>query len=162
MRKKVDPKRIERLEAFARSRRIEDAKKRHLEAFSKMSEEEVASAYLALKQIQEEEDPRKGDTLFKSGLATIEHLEERGKLGWQRYCETGAQAAVVNFCEAIDGEGSSVTMSSQRVDFGILFEGPKPSSSRLAGIRFHFERLASESEKKALSERLRVGREVGR
>ena len=42
MRKKADHKRIEQLEAFARRLKIEDAKKRHLESISKLSDEEFA------------------------------------------------------------------------------------------------------------------------
>jgi hypothetical protein len=59
LRKKVDPRRIERLEAFARSLKIEDAKKRHLESLSKMSDEEVASMIFAIRQFYEveEKDP---------------------------------------------------------------------------------------------------------
>ncbi len=137
-------KRIERLEASVRSLKVEDAKRRHLESISKMSDEEVASVYFALEQIQdvaEKEDPRKADQLFRSGLAATERLEERARLGWRRFCEAGGQAAVVDFCEAIDGEGASVTAPSGQVDFGALFEGLESSSSRLAGVRFHLKRL---------------------
>ncbi len=153
MSRRVDPKRIERLEAFARSMKVEDAKRRHLESLSKMSDEEVASEWFAHKQIKEvvEEDPCKADELFRSGVYATERFEERARLGWRRFCETGGQAAVVDFCEAIDGEGASVTAPSEQVDFGVLFEGPKPPSSRVAGVRFHLERLATEPEKKAHS-----------
>ncbi len=154
MRKKADHKRIEQLEAFARRLKIEDAKKRHLESISKLSDEEFASLVFALKQIHEviKEDSCKGEKLFKSGLAATERLEEKARPGWRRFCETGGQAAVVDFREATDGKQSP---SATHRDVGVLFEGPKPSSSRVAGIRFHWERLATEPEKKALRGRRR-------
>jgi hypothetical protein len=150
VRKQVDPKRIERLEAFARSLQIEDARKRHLESLAKMSDEEVASMIFALRQIDkvEEEDPWRGEALFRSGSAAMERLEERARLGWRRYCETGGHAAVVDYCEATDGESSlSGTPCLDRRGIEVLFEGEKPGKERCKGVRFHLDRLAGESEK---------------
>ena len=119
MRRKVGLKRIERLEAFALGLRVEDAKRRHLESLSKMSEEDLASLYFAAEQPSE-----MSEELFRSGLATTEHLEERVRLGWQRFCETGGHAAVSDFRGATDGK---VSPSGTPWDHKVLFEGLKHS-----------------------------------
>ena len=59
-----------------------------------------------------------------SGLATTEHLEERVRLGWQRFCETGGHAAVSDFRGATDGK---VSPSGTPWDHKVLFEGLKHS-----------------------------------
>ena len=152
MRRKGYLKRIEDLEAFALSLRVEDARRRHMESLSKMSAEEEASLYVAFIHIKEvrKEEPGKDDELFGSGLAATEHLDERGRLGWRRYCETGGQAAMWDFHKATEGK---VSPSGTPWDIRVLVEGFKPSSSRQESIRFHFNRLATEPEKKALFER---------
>ena len=152
MSRKVDLKRIVRLEAFACSMKVEDAKRRHVESLSRMSDEELVRLYLALTQIREaaKEDPCKGEELFESGLAATEHLEERARPGWRRLCETGAQAAVVDFFEATDGK---VSPTGTPWDVGVLFEG-NPFRNRRAGIRFHLDRLTSESERRDLRARI--------
>jgi hypothetical protein len=154
MRKKIDLKRIENLEASVRSLKVEDGKRRHVEAIWKMSDEELASQYFALEQIWElaEGDPYKHDELFRAGLATTELLVERARLGWRRFCETGGQAGLVDFWEAIhSGVTKWGTPDPDRV-FDILFEGLNPSRSRLKGITAHRKQLAREPEKKDLSE----------
>jgi hypothetical protein len=152
VRRKEYLKRIERLEAFALALRVEDAKRRHLEAWSKMSDEEEANLYFAAEHLKEvkKEDPGRAEELIRSGLAATKHFHERGRLGWRRYCETGALAALLDFCKATDGK---VSPSGTPRDVNVLFKGPKPSSNRNADVRFHMYRLATESEKKALSER---------
>ncbi len=152
MRRKVDPRRIERLEAFALSLRVEDAKRRHRDSWSKMSDEELAHLYFAIEQIEEvmKEDPGQAEELFSSGLAATEHFEERARLGWRRYCETGAHAAMLDFLKATEGK---VSPSGTPWDTKGLCEGPRSSSSRKGSVRLHIYRLATESEKQALSER---------
>lgn len=155
MRKKIDLKRIENLEASVRSLKVEDGKRRFLEANSKMSDEELASlVHFALVQIWElaEKDPYKHDELFWAGLATTELLEERARLGWRRFCETGGQAGVVDFWEAIHSGVTKWGTPDPKTAIDILFDAPKLPRSRRAAIRFHRERLAREPEKKDLSE----------
>jgi hypothetical protein len=106
-------------------------------------------AFQHLKEVKKE-GPGKDDELFRSGLAATEHLDERGRLGWRRYCETGGQAAMWDFHKATEGK---VSPSGIPWDFKVHFELPKTSSSHKADERFHLNRLATESEKKALSER---------
>jgi hypothetical protein len=152
VRRKADLKRIERLEAFALALRLEDTRRRLLEARSEMSDEELARLYFALQHLKEgtKEDPGKAEELFRSGLAATEHLDERGRLGWQRLCETGAHAAMWDFLEATEGK---VSPSGTPWDIKVLLEGHKLSSSRKGSVRLHIYRLATESVKKALSER---------
>ena len=142
MSKKAQRKRVERLEAFARSMKIEDAKRRHVESFAKMTDEEVASFGLAVEQLGQEEDPSKIYELFRSGLATTEYLEERGRLGWRAFCETGGQKALVDFCEAHeDDEGSATRTPGFRGNLKVLFEGVDYEDRRIKGIKFHRARL---------------------
>jgi hypothetical protein len=100
-------------------------------------------AFQHLKEVKKE-GPGKDDELFRSGLAATEHLDERGRLGWRRYCETGGQAAMWDFGEATAGK---VSPSGTPWDVAVLFEGLKRSSSHKASVRFHLNRLATESEK---------------
>ena len=137
--RKVDPRRIERLEAFERSLKVQDAKRRLWESYSMMSDEEMASLYFALVQIDEQEDPWGGEALFGSGLASAERLEERARLGWQRFCETGGQAAMMDFFRATD-DGSTNSLSEGR-PIGVLYEGVRTEKKRKEGITFHINRL---------------------
>ena len=142
MSKKAYRKRIERLEAFAHAMKIEDAKRRHVESFAKMTDEEMASFGLAVQQIGQEEDPSKIYELFSSGLATAEYLDERGRLGWRAYCETGGQTALVDFCEAHeDDEGSATRTPGFRGNLKVLFDGVDYGDRRIKGIKFHRARL---------------------
>jgi hypothetical protein len=152
VRRKEYLKRIERLEAFALALRVEDAKRRHLEAWSKMSDEELASLYFAAEQLKEvrKEDPGRAEELIRTDLAATEHFEERARLGWQRLCETDALAALLDFVEATEGK---VSPSGTPWDDKLLFERQKLTSSRNASVRLHKYRLATESEKRDLCER---------
>jgi hypothetical protein len=137
--RKIDPRRIERLEAFERSLKVQDAKRRLWESFSIMTDEEMARLYLALLEIWEEEDPWEGEALFGGGSRSAERLEDRGRAGWQRWCETGGHAAVMDFCRATD-DGSSKSLLEGR-PFEVLFEGVRFEKERKEGISFHINRL---------------------
>lgn len=153
MSKKADRKRIERLEAFVRSLIVEDTRKRHVESFAKMTDEEAASVGFAVEQFGQEEDPWKADELFRSGLAAIEYLDERGKRGWRAYCETGGQAAVVEFSDAHEDEGRP-KRPGLKGDLRVIFEGINPGSRRTKSIKLHRARLAGQEleQKKDSSE----------
>ena len=143
MSKKSNRKRIERLEAFARATRIEDAKRRHVESFAQMSGEEIASFTFALYQIREvqKEDPWKAFELFRSGLATTEYLDERGKLGWRAFCETGGQRATVEFSDAHEDKGRP-RRPFLKGDLNALFYDVNLGSRRIKSLLFHRARLA--------------------
>ena len=154
--KKADRKRVERLEAFVRSLKIEDAKKRHVESFTKMTDEEVASLGFALNQLREaeKEDPWKTLELFRSGMAATEYFDGKGRFGWRAFCETGGQAAVVDFSDAHeDDEGSATRAPGLKGNPKVLFEGVDYGNRRIKGINFHRARLAGqEPEKKDFAE----------
>jgi hypothetical protein len=148
--RKVDSRRIERLEAFERSLKVQDAKRRLWESYSMMSDEEMARFYFALVQLCEEEDLWEGEALFGGGLASAERLEERARLGWQRFCETGGQAAMMDFFRATD-DGSTNSLSKGR-PFKLLYEGVRVEKKRKEGISFHINRLGGRrGSKKALA-----------
>ena len=148
--RKIDPKRIERLEAFERSLKVQDARRRVWESYSSMTDEEMASLYFALVQIHEQEDPWEGEALFGSGSAATERLEERGRPGWQRWCETGGHAAVMDYDRATDDK-SSKSLFGGRPREG-LYEGVRFEKKRKEGIRFHIDRLGGKrGSKKALA-----------
>jgi hypothetical protein len=130
--KKAYLKRIERLEAFVRSLKIEDAKKRHLESLAKMSDEEKSSVTLFAAHYGKvwKEDPHKADELFRSGLAALEQLDEGARFGWRAYCETGGQAAMVDFSDAHEDKGSTSRTPGLKGDLDVLFEGVVPRSRR--------------------------------
>ena len=104
-----------------------------------MTDEEMASLYFALLQMCEQEDLWEGEALFAGGLASAERLEERARLGWQRFCETGGQAAMMDFYRATD-DGSSKSLSEGR-PIGVLYEGVRVEKKRKEGITFHINRL---------------------
>ena len=148
--RKIDPRRIERLEAFERSLKVQDCKRRVWESFSMMTDEEMARLYFAFVQLCDKEDLYDGEALFGGGLASAERLEERARPGWQRFCETGGQAAVMDFCWATD-DGSTNSLSEGR-PFGLLYEGVRVEKKRKEGIRFHIDRLGGKrGSKKALA-----------
>jgi hypothetical protein len=146
--RKIDPRRIERLEAFERSLKVQDAKRRLWESYSIMTDEEMARFSFALAQMCEEEE---GEALFGGGLASTELLEERVRPGWQRFCETGGQAAMMDFFRATD-DGSTKSLSWGR-PYRVLYEGVSPVKKRKEGIRFHINRLGGRrgSKKKDLA-----------
>jgi hypothetical protein len=147
--RKIDPRRIERLETFERSLKVQDAKRRLRESYSMMSDEEMASLYFALLQMCEQEDLWEGEALFGGGLASAERLEERARPGWQRFCETGGHAAMMDFYRATDDE-STKSLSEGR-SIGVLYEGARTEKKRKEGIRFHIDRLGGKrGSKKAL------------
>jgi len=114
-----------------------------------MTDEEMASFYFALAQMCDEGGLWDGEALFGGGLASAERLEERARLGWQRFCETGGQAAMMDFCRATD-DGSTKSLSKGR-PFRVLYEGVSPVKKRKEGIRFHIDRLGGKrGSKKAL------------
>jgi hypothetical protein len=137
--RKIDPRRIAHLEAFERSLKVQDAKRRLWESYSIMTDEEMASFYFALVRMCGEEGLWDGQELFEGGLASTERLEERARPGWQRFCETGGQAAMMDFCRATD-DGSTNSLSKGR-PFRVLYEGVSPVKKRKEGIRFHIDRL---------------------
>ena len=147
--RKIDPRRIERLEAFERSLKVQDCKRRLWESYSMMTDEEMASLYFAFVQLCDKEWD--GEALFAGGLASAERLEERARPGWQRFCETGGQAAMMDFCRATD-DGSTNSLSEGR-PFGLLYEGVRVKQKRKEGLSFHIERLGGKrgSKKKALA-----------
>ena len=149
--RKVDSRRIERLEAFERSLKVQDAKRRLWESYARLTDEEMASLYFALLQLCDEEALWDGEALFEGGLASAERLEERARPGWQRFCETGGQAAVMDFCRATD-DGSTNSLSKGR-PFRLLYEGIRVEQKRKEGIGFHINRLGGwrGSKKKALA-----------
>ena len=148
--RKIDPRRIKRLEAFERSLKIQDAKRRVWKSFSMMTDEEMASLYFAFVQLCDKEDLWEGEALFGGGLASAERLEERARPGWQRFCETGGQAAMMDFCRATD-DGSTKSLSEGR-PFRVLYEGVSPVKKRKEGIRFQLDRLGGRrGSKKALA-----------
>ena len=147
---KIDPRRIERLEAFERSLKVQDAKRRLWESYSMMSDEEMASYYFALAQMCDEGGLWEGEALFAGGLASTERLEERARPGWQRFCETGGQAAMMDFYRATD-DGSTNTLTWGR-PIRLLYEGVRTEKKRKEGITFHVNRLGGrrDSKKKSL------------
>jgi len=149
--RKIDIRRIERLEAFERSLKVQDATRRLWESCARMTDEEMASLYFAFVQLCDKEDLWEGEALFAGGLATAERLEERARLGWQRFCETGGQAAMMDFFRATD-DGSTNSLSKGR-PIGVLYEGVRVEKKRKEGIRFHIDRLGGKrrSKKKALA-----------
>ncbi len=149
--RKIDSRRIERLEAFERSLKVQDARRRVWESYARMTDEEMASLYFALVEIHEQEDPWEGEALFGSGSAATERLEERGRPGWQRWCETGGHAAVMDYHRATD-DGSTNSLSEGRPREG-LYEGVRFEKKRKQGIIFHVDRLGGRrgSKKKALA-----------
>jgi hypothetical protein len=148
--RKIDRRRIERLEAFERSLKVQDAKRRLWGSYSSMTDLEMASLYFALVQFCEEEDLWEGEALFAGGLASAERLEERARLGWQRFCETGGQAAMMDFYRATD-DGSSKSLTGGR-PIGVLYEGVRIERKRKEGITFHINRLGGKrGSKKALA-----------
>jgi hypothetical protein len=148
--RKIGTSRIARLEAFERSLKMRDAKRRLWESYSMMSDEEMARFYFALVQIFEHEDPWEGEALFAGGLASAERLEERARPGWQRFCETGGHAAMMDFYRATD-DGSSKSLTGGR-PIGVLYEGVRTERKRKEGITFHINRLGGKrGSKKALA-----------
>ena len=137
--RKIDPRRIERLEAFERSLKVQDAKRRLWESYSIMTDAEMASFYFALVRMCGEEGLWDGQELFEGGLASTERLEERARLGWQRFCETGGQAAMMDFFRATD-DGSSNSLTWGR-PYKVLYEGVSLEKKRKEGITFHINRL---------------------
>jgi hypothetical protein len=137
--RKIDSRRIARLEAFERSLKIRDAKRRLWEIYSMMTDEEMACLYFALVQIWEEEDPWEGEALFGGGLASAERLEDRGRPGWQRWCETGGHAAMMDFYRATD-DGSTNSLTRGR-PVAVLYEGVRVEKKRKERISFHVDRL---------------------
>jgi hypothetical protein len=153
--KKAQRKRIERLEALVRSKKIEDAKRRHAESFAKMTDEEVASFGFAVQQIAREKNPPKTLELFRGGLAATEYFDEKGRLGWRAFCETGGQAAVVDFSDAHeDDEGSATRTPGLKGDPKVLGEGLNLGNRRTKNIKLHRARLAGQEpeQKKDSSE----------
>jgi hypothetical protein len=149
--RKINSRRIERLEAFERSLKVQDCKRRLWESYSMMTDAEMASLYFAFVQLCDKEDLWEGEALFAGGLASAERLEERARPGWQRFCETGGQAAMMDFCRATD-DGSTNSLSEGR-PFGLLYEGVRVKQKRKEGLSFHIERLGGKrgSKKKALA-----------
>jgi hypothetical protein len=137
--RKIDPRRIARLEAFERSLKVQDAKRRMWESYSIMTDEEMASFYFALVQMCDEGGLWDGEALFAGGLASTERLEERARPGWQRFCETGGQGAMMDFFRATD-DGSTKSLSKGR-PYRVLYEGVKLEKKRKEGISFHIDRL---------------------
>ena len=137
--RKIDPRRIERLEAFERSLRVQDAKRRLWESYSTMTDEEMARFSFALAQMCDEGGRWDGEELFAGGLASTELLEERARPGWQRFCETGGQAAMMDFFRATD-DGSTKSLSKGR-PVRVLYEGVSLEKKRKEGISFHADRL---------------------
>ena len=84
-------------------------------------------------------------------MASTERLEERARPGWQRFCETGGQAAMMDFYRATD-DGSSKSLFGERPREG-LYEGVRFEKKRKEGITFHVNRLGGRrgSKKKALA-----------
>lgn len=148
--RKIDPRRIERLEAFELSLKVQDAKRRLWESYSIMTDEEMASFSFALGQMCEEGGLWDGEALFAGGLASTERLEERARPGWQRFCETGGQAAMMDFFRATD-DGSTKSLSKGR-PYRVLYEGVSLEQKRKEGITFHINRLGGKrGSKKALA-----------
>ena len=144
--RKIDSRRIERLEAFERSLKVQDARRRVWESYGMMSDEEMASLYFALVQIDEQEDLWEGEALFGSGLAATERLEERGRAGWRRWCETGGHATVMDYYRATD-DGSTKSLFGERPREG-LYEGVRFEKKRKEGISFHIDRLGGKRASK--------------
>ena len=148
--RQIDPKRIERLEAFERSLKVQDAKRRLWESYSIMTDEEMARLYFALVRMCGEEGLWDGEELFAGGLASTELLEERARPGWQRFCETGGQAAMMDFYRATD-DGSTNSLTEGR-PVRVLYEGKRVDKKRKEGITFHVNRLGGRrGSKKALA-----------